>query len=59
MPIGIGNDWLGYLLTHDQYHDSKYKYFKTLAVSDEILGDILKVFDKTLDEQLEDIIRGN
>ena len=37
LPIGIANDWLGYILTREQWDDSEYSYFKTLAVSKRLL----------------------
>ena len=39
--IGIANDWLGYILTKEQYEQESYKYFKLLSISDKIVDKMI------------------
>ena len=41
IPVGITNDWLGYILTSAQYHEEEYKYFKALSVSSKVLPSMI------------------
>lgn len=41
IPVGITNDWLGYILTSAQYHEEEYKYFKALSVSSKLLSSMI------------------
>lgn len=45
-PVGIANDWLGYMLTDEQYDDDHYKYFKTLAASSSLMSDLIEYLDE-------------
>ncbi|MBI5507295.1 MAG: neutral/alkaline non-lysosomal ceramidase N-terminal domain-containing protein [Deltaproteobacteria bacterium] len=38
--VGLGNDWLGYIMTPDQYGALAYLYFKSLSAGPEIGSDL-------------------
>lgn len=46
IPIGIAGDWLGYIMTEDQYNDPEYDYFKTLSPSAEALSKMLEAVNQ-------------
>lgn len=43
-PVGIANDWIGYILNEEQTDDDDYDYFKLLSTSDDILEDMKEGF---------------
>ncbi len=48
--IGLGNDWVGYLLLEEQYRDDFYGYHRGLSVGRHALGEQLEALRRLLGE---------
>lgn len=44
IPIGIANDWLGYIMTEQQFKDPEFEYFTTLSVSQSLLQTMIDAY---------------
>ena len=48
MFLGVANDWLGYLMSPEEYNDSRFSYNKSLAPDSQAMNNIVREYQKIL-----------